>query len=139
MHFLLTTLNVVYVLSTPYPPELEEEGETDEKKQQKWDNDDYICRGHILNGMVDSSFDIYQNYESAHELWDALESKYLAEDASSTKFLVSNFLNYKMVETRPVMEQYNEILRILGQLAQHDMKMDEAISVSCITEKLPYS
>ncbi|CAN0912765.1 hypothetical protein LINGRAPRIM_LOCUS489 [Linum grandiflorum] len=28
------------------------------------------------------------------------------------KFLVSNFLNYKMVETRLVMEKYNEMLRI---------------------------
>nr|GEV34316.1 zinc finger, CCHC-type [Tanacetum cinerariifolium] len=25
----------------------------------KWENDDYICRGHILNGMSDSLFDIY--------------------------------------------------------------------------------
>ncbi|CAN0854204.1 Retrovirus-related Pol polyprotein from transposon TNT 1-94 [Linum grandiflorum] len=143
MHFLLTTLKVVYVLSTPYPSD--EEDETDEQKEErvrrqaKWDNDDYICRGHILNGMADALFDIYQNYNSASELWDALESKYLAEDASSTKFLVSNFLNYKMVESRPVMEQYNEMLRILGQFTQHDMKMDEAISVSCIIDKLPPS
>ena len=41
-------------------------------------NDDYICRGHILNGMSDSLFDVYQNVESAKELWDSLESKYMA-------------------------------------------------------------
>ena len=77
-------------------------------------NDDYICRGHILNGMVDSLFDVYQNHESSRELWEALEAKYLAEDASSKKFLVSNFKNYRMVETRPVMEKYSELLRVLG-------------------------
>ena len=44
-----------------------------------------------------------------------------------------------MIETRPVMEQYNEMLRILGQFAQNDMKMDEAISMSYIIDKLPYS
>ncbi|GKC26231.1 zinc finger, CCHC-type containing protein [Tanacetum coccineum] len=32
-------------------------------------------------------FDIYHNVESAKELWDSLESKYMAEDASSKKFL----------------------------------------------------
>ncbi|GJX04497.1 zinc finger, CCHC-type containing protein [Tanacetum coccineum] len=54
----------------------------------KWENDDYICRGHILNGMSDSLFDVYQNVESAKELWDSLESKYMEEDASSKKFLL---------------------------------------------------
>ncbi|CAA7053434.1 unnamed protein product [Microthlaspi erraticum] len=89
--------------------------------------------------MSDSLFDVYQNVQSAKELWDALEAKYMAEDASSKKFLVSNFNNYKMSDTRPVMEQYNELLRILGQFAQYDMKMDESISVSSIIDKLPPS
>ncbi|KAG7553092.1 Zinc finger CCHC-type [Arabidopsis thaliana x Arabidopsis arenosa] len=142
MHFLLTTLNVVHVLSVPMPT-VSENGENESveetRKQLKWENDDYICRGHILNGMSDSLFDVYQNVESAKELWDALESKYMAEDASSKKFLVSDFNNYKMSDSRPVMEQYNELLRILGQFAQHNMNMDESISVSCIIDKLPPS
>nr|GEV32480.1 hypothetical protein [Tanacetum cinerariifolium] len=37
-------------------------------------------------------------------------AKYMAEDASSKKFLVSDFTNYKMTDSRPVMEQYNELL-----------------------------
>ncbi|GKE32663.1 zinc finger, CCHC-type containing protein [Tanacetum coccineum] len=61
----------------------------------------------------------------------------MADDSFSKKFLVSNFNNYKMVDSRPVMEQYNELLRILGQYTQHGLKMDESISVSCIIDKLP--
>ncbi|GKB84177.1 hypothetical protein Tco_0956449 [Tanacetum coccineum] len=38
------------------------------KKRNKWDNDDYVYRGLILNGMSDSLFDIYQNVESSKEL-----------------------------------------------------------------------
>nr|GEV18490.1 zinc finger, CCHC-type [Tanacetum cinerariifolium] len=48
---------------------------------------------------------------------DSLKSKYMAEDASSKKFLVSNFTKF----------------------TQHKMNMDEAIEVSCIIEKLPHS
>ncbi|GJV19508.1 hypothetical protein Tco_1368528 [Tanacetum coccineum] len=84
------------------------------RKRAKWDNDDYVCRGLILNGMSDSLFDIYQNVKSYKELWDSLEAKYMAEDASSKKFFVSNFTNYKMTDSRPVLEQYNELLGILG-------------------------
>nr|GEV99279.1 putative zinc finger, CCHC-type [Tanacetum cinerariifolium] len=87
MHFLLTTLKVVYVLSTPSPVWSENETLETARKRMKWENDDYICRGPILNGMSDSLFDIYQNAKSAKALWESLESKYMAEDASVTKFL----------------------------------------------------
>ncbi|CAM8937663.1 unnamed protein product [Rhodiola kirilowii] len=44
-----------------------------------------------------------------------------------------------MVDTRSVMEQFNELTRILGQFTQYGMKMDDAISVSSIIDKLPPS
>nr|GEZ89354.1 zinc finger, CCHC-type [Tanacetum cinerariifolium] len=110
MHFLLTTLKVVYVLSTPSPVWSENETLEMTRRRMKWENDNYICRGHILN-----------------------------KDASAMKFLVSSFMNYKMVDTRPVMEQYHEMLRILGQYTQHNLMMDEAISVAVIIDKLPFS
>ncbi|GKC13517.1 zf-CCHC domain-containing protein [Tanacetum coccineum] len=139
MNFLLTTLKVVYVLTIPMPELVKDATMEAIRIRAKWENDDYICRGHILNGMSDSLFDVYTNVESAKELWDSLESKYMAEDFSSKKFLVSNFNNYKTVDSRPVMKQYNELLRILGQYTQHGLKMDESISVSSIIDKLPHS
>nr|GEY54891.1 zinc finger, CCHC-type [Tanacetum cinerariifolium] len=111
MHFLLTTLKVVYVLSTPSPVWSENETLETTRKRMKWENDDYICRGHILNGMPDSLFDIDQNAESSKALWESLESKYMAEDASATKFLYT----------------------------QHNLMMDKAISVTVIIDKLPPS
>ncbi|GKA29505.1 hypothetical protein Tco_0715750 [Tanacetum coccineum] len=109
------------------------------RKMVKWDNDDYVYRGLILNGMSNSLFDIYKNVESSKELQDSLEAKYMANDASSKKFPVSNFTNYKMIDSRPVMEQYNELLGILERFTQHKMNMNVAIQVSCIIDKLPPS
>jgi hypothetical protein len=130
----------VYVLTTAILEDYGDDATVEQVRvRSKWENDDYVCRGLILNGMSDSLFDIYQNVESSQELWDYLEAKYMAEDASSKKFLVSNFNNYKMVDSRPVMEQYNELVTILGRFTQHKMNMDEAISVSCIIDKLPPS
>nr|GEY16204.1 putative zinc finger, CCHC-type [Tanacetum cinerariifolium] len=114
MHFLLTTLKVVYVLSTPMLEFVEDEPLEQTRRRCKWKNDDYIYCGHILNGMSDALFDVYQNVGSTKELWDQLESKYMAEDASSKKFLVCNFNNYKLVDSRSVMEKYHELFRILG-------------------------
>ncbi|GKE21071.1 zinc finger, CCHC-type containing protein [Tanacetum coccineum] len=140
MHFLLSSMSVVYVLTTHIPEDGGDNPIMEQvRKKAKWDNDDYVCRGLILNGMSDPLFDIYQNVESSKELWDPLEAKYMTEDASSKKFLVSNFTNYKMNDSRPFLKQYNKLLGILERFTQHKMNMDEAIQVSCIIDKLPPS
>nr|GEW34636.1 7-deoxyloganetic acid glucosyltransferase-like [Tanacetum cinerariifolium] len=79
MHFLLTMLKVVYVLTTPMLELMEDSTVEAIRMRAKWENDDYICRGHILNGMSDSLFDVYTNVESAKGLWDSLESKILRQ------------------------------------------------------------
>jgi len=44
-----------------------------------------------------------------------------------------------MVDARPIVEQFNEILHILSQFGQHNIKMDEKIDVLSIIDKLPPS
>ncbi|KAL3532590.1 hypothetical protein ACH5RR_006111 [Cinchona calisaya] len=51
MKILLTTLHVAQVLITERPKKNEEETLEQTRARQKWDNDDFICMGHILNGM----------------------------------------------------------------------------------------
>ncbi|GJT99631.1 hypothetical protein Tco_1109970 [Tanacetum coccineum] len=112
MHFLLSSMSVVYVLTTPMPEDGCDDATVEQiRKRAMWDNDDYVYRGLILKDEV----------------------------ASSKKFLGSNFTNYKMTDSRPVMEQYNRLLGILGRFTQHKMNMDEAFQVSCIIDKLPPS
>ncbi|GJV47239.1 hypothetical protein Tco_1437451 [Tanacetum coccineum] len=68
MHFLLSTMSMVYVLTIPKPEDGENAIVEQSEKRRKWDNDDYVCHGIILNGMSDSLFDLYQNVESRKEL-----------------------------------------------------------------------
>ncbi|GKA47498.1 zinc finger, CCHC-type containing protein [Tanacetum coccineum] len=116
MHFLLSIMGVVYVLTTLIPKDGDDATVEQLRKRAKWDNDDYVCRGLILN-----------------------EAKYMAEDASSKNFIVSYFTSYKITDSRPVIEQYNKLFGILERFTQHKMDMDEAIQVSCIIDKLPPS
>lgn len=139
MHFVLTTLKVVYVLSTPYPMETENKTLEQARQRFKFDNDDYICQGHILNSMSDALFDVHQGMESANELWGALGNKYVTEDASSKNFLVSQFNNYKMVDGRSVLDQLHKIQWILSHFKQHKTHMNETIIVSSIVDKLSRS
>nr|GEY40298.1 zinc finger, CCHC-type [Tanacetum cinerariifolium] len=87
IHFVLTMLKVVYVLTTPMSELMEDLTVEAIRIREKWENDDYICRGHILNGMSDYLFDVYTNVELTKELWGLLESKYMAKDYLSKKFI----------------------------------------------------
>ncbi|GJX16180.1 zinc finger, CCHC-type containing protein [Tanacetum coccineum] len=104
-------MSVVYVLTTLIPEYGDDATVEQLRKRPKFDNDDY----------------------------DSVEAKYMVEDASSKKFLVSNFTNYKMTDSRSVMEQYNEILGIFRRFTQHKMNMNGVIQVSYIIDKLPPS
>ncbi|GJV86382.1 hypothetical protein Tco_1530320, partial [Tanacetum coccineum] len=66
MHFFLTSMSVVYVLSIPIPDDRDDITMEQMAKRRKCKNDDYMCR-------------------------DSLEAKDMAEDASSKKF----FINFK--------------------------------------------
>nr|GEW88508.1 zinc finger, CCHC-type [Tanacetum cinerariifolium] len=106
-------MSVVYVLTT----HILEDGNDDPtveqvRKRAKWD---------MMTMLAEDSF----------------EAKYMADDASSKKFLVFNFTNYKMTDSRPVMEQHNELLGILGRFIKHNINIEETIQVSCIIKKLP--
>ena len=79
--------STLHMFSTPRPEQKENETVKDMRKRNKWDNNDFIC-GHILNGMIDSLFDVYQHLESAKELWNDLEGKYMVKDTISKKFLI---------------------------------------------------
>ena len=61
LHFLLISLNVVYVLTTPKPQEREDETLAEARAQQKWEQDNYVCKGRICNAMSDTLFDQYHN------------------------------------------------------------------------------
>ncbi|KAK3013497.1 hypothetical protein RJ639_010316 [Escallonia herrerae] len=114
MHFLLVTVNVYYVIVNPRPPE----------------------PGHILNGMFNTLFDGYHTVKTAKELWNQLERRYITEDATNKKFIVSKKFYYKMVDGRSVMEQFNEIKSILDRYSQHKLALDEFIVVTSIIDKL---
>ena len=69
MQIFLTTLKVAYVIRNPRPKGSEYETLEQARKRSKWDNDNFIFRGHILNGVKDSFFDIYQFLELVKLLW----------------------------------------------------------------------
>ncbi|KAH0706258.1 hypothetical protein KY285_010762 [Solanum tuberosum] len=110
MKFFLRRLKLTYVLEKPCPEAPSSEVRTDEAtliKEQiaKWQDDDYLCKNYILGGMSNKYYDQYYiKCKFAKEIWDTLKAIHLAEEASSKKFLVSNYMEFKMVDDKSITE-----------------------------------
>ncbi|GJX45635.1 hypothetical protein Tco_0262311 [Tanacetum coccineum] len=57
MHFLLSSMSVVYMLTTTIPEDGGDDATVEQiKKRAKWENDDYVCRGLILKDASSKKF-----------------------------------------------------------------------------------
>ena len=62
-----------------------------------------------MNCLSDSLYDIYSAKKLAKELSESLDRKYKIEDAGANKFFVGSFLDFKMVDSKTMIRQVQEI------------------------------
>ena len=140
MLFYLITLNLAKVLHENAPTL--KEGETDKQivaTIEAWKHSDFLCKNYILNGLDNTMYNVYSQVKIAKELWETLEKKYKTENASMKKFIVGRFLDYKMVDSKTVTSQVQELQIILHELHAEKMELSESFQVAAIVEKLPLS
>ena len=107
MLFYLTTLSLAKFLCED-PLELNE-GETNRTIVDAWKHSDFLCRNYILNGLDNTLDNVYCTVTSAKVLWDSLDKKYKTEDAGMKEFIVGKFLDYKMVDSKTVISQIQDL------------------------------
>ncbi|XP_055805817.1 uncharacterized protein LOC129874546 [Solanum dulcamara] len=65
--------------------------------------------------------------------------KYKTEDAGLKKFVLAEFLDYKMVDSKTVMSQVQELQVIIHELLAEGMIINGTFEVAALIEKLPPS
>ncbi|KAK4406282.1 hypothetical protein Sango_0634700 [Sesamum angolense] len=58
---------------------------SEDEAKHKYDGDNKTVRGHLLNHMNNSLFDLFVNYRSAKDIWTTLETRYGGDDAGRKK------------------------------------------------------
>nr|XP_048318863.1 uncharacterized protein LOC125418693 [Ziziphus jujuba var. spinosa]XP_048318864.1 uncharacterized protein LOC125418693 [Ziziphus jujuba var. spinosa]XP_048318865.1 uncharacterized protein LOC125418693 [Ziziphus jujuba var. spinosa] len=104
-----------------------------------WKNSNYLCRNYVLNGICDTLYGVFYVTKSAKELWETLDWKYKTENARSKKFVVGRFLDYVMVDTKPLMSQVHKLQVLIQELLAEGMFLNEAFQVAAMIEELPPS
>ncbi|XP_052198407.1 uncharacterized protein LOC127805691 [Diospyros lotus] len=141
MSFYLTTLNLAHILKEDCPVVSEENMTTETvAAREAWMHSDFLCKNYILSGLADPLYNVYCTaYATSKQLWETLEKKYKLEDAGTKKFLVDKFLDYKIVETKLVVNQMEELQIIISDLHSEGLVINEPFQVAAVIEKLPPS
>ncbi|KAK3041899.1 hypothetical protein RJ639_002181 [Escallonia herrerae] len=115
--FLLTALRIVYILNCEPLMEPDDNASEDEKKEwQKRNYEEVMCRGHILNALFDRLYNYYKSFDSAKEIWKALEYKYKVQEECTNKFLISEYNNFPMLDGIPILNQVHELQDIANKI-----------------------
>ncbi|KAK1398893.1 hypothetical protein POM88_008756 [Heracleum sosnowskyi] len=152
MKFLLTALKIFYILATDFPPipedpkpsedgTLPDQAKVDEVRNQRkqMEKDELLCRGHILNTLCDWLYNYFKQMKTTKEIWEALQFKYQVEEEGTNRFLIAKYLNFKMVDTKPLLVQVHELHVIATKIISLKIQIPEAFQVGAIIAKLPLS
>ncbi|WVZ84197.1 hypothetical protein U9M48_031252 [Paspalum notatum var. saurae] len=108
-------------------------------EKAKWDEANQACLSRLLNVLSNRLFDVYSGFTSAKGLWAELENEFAEVDNVNESFTTENYLNYKMVEGRSVMEPLREIQLLVRDLVQYGCNLPDSFQVNAILAKLPPS
>uniref|UniRef100_A0A2N9HML0 Integrase catalytic domain-containing protein n=1 Tax=Fagus sylvatica TaxID=28930 RepID=A0A2N9HML0_FAGSY len=114
---------------------------TEQLKQQriKKEEDELVCRGHILNTLSDRLYDLFTTMTSPKEIWKALETKYKTEKQGTDKFIIQKYFDFKMMDNVSVLDQVHELQIMVHKLNDLSIKIPELFQVGAIIAKLPPS
>ncbi|XP_052206984.1 uncharacterized protein LOC127811292 [Diospyros lotus] len=140
MLFYLTTMDLARFLTEDAPKLKEDETEMLViNTVDTWKHSDFLCRNYVMNGLHDSLYNVYSTMKTAKELWESLDQKYKTEDARAKKLIVGRFLDFKMVDSKPVVSQVQELQVILHEIHAEGMVLSETFQVAAVIEKFPPS
>ena len=96
MIFFCTALKVAYVLN-PYLPEIpppnDDDSEALKRQRKKREEDQVVFRGHILNTLLDTLYDLFTTVNLPKKIRDTLECQHVDQKQDSISFLLKNILS----------------------------------------------
>ncbi|KAK8635369.1 hypothetical protein V6N13_004108 [Hibiscus sabdariffa] len=152
-HVLLNPVPIFLVITTPMSLDAdavttEGDGEPDAAAAttvtavtaaEKYAKVNKTVRGHLLSHMSNKLFDMFHKERSAKVIWDTLEKKYGADDADIKKYVVGEWLRFKMTDEKPIMYQVHDYEKLVSDILAEGMKMCEVLQANVLVEKLPKS
>ena len=124
---------------TPFSTTSDEDTDEIKAQRKKREEDELICRWHILNTLSNHLYDLYTSMKSLKEIWNALETKYKTKKVGMNKFIIQKYFDYKMLDNILVLDQVHELQILINKLRDLSINIPESFQMGAIIVKLPPS
>nr|CAD39988.3 OSJNBb0045P24.6 [Oryza sativa Japonica Group] len=108
-------------------------------QQKQFEEATTLFVGYILSVLGDRLVEVNMHMTDAKDLWDALNTKFGATDASNDLYIMEQFHDYRMADNRSVVEQAQEIQTMAKELELLKCVLPDKFVAGCIIAKLPPS
>ncbi|KAL0301905.1 UNVERIFIED_CONTAM: hypothetical protein Sradi_6467300 [Sesamum radiatum] len=113
---------------------------TDSSKREdelkvKYERDNKMVKGHLLNYMTNTLSDLFVNHKSARTIWNTLESRYGGDDAGRKMYVVGKWLEFQIMDGKSIMDQVHKYENLVANVLSEDMKMCEILQANVLLEK----
>ena len=89
--------------------------------------------------MSNPLFDLFVNFKSAKTIWTKLEAKYGSDVAKKRKYVVGKWLQFQIVDDKPIMDQVHAYENLCAEVLNEGMKMFDILQANVLIEKFPPS
>ena len=97
----------------------------------------HVFVGCVISVLHDRLVDVYMHITDAKELWDAVVAKYDATYAGSELYTMESFHDFRMVNSRSIVEQAHEVQVLVKELELLKCPLPDKFVAGCIITKLP--
>lgn len=105
------------------------------KARSKYEKDNKNARAAILQRMRNAPFDIFWKHKSAKMIWNLLHKKYRSDDMSRRKYAVSRWLNFRMTDSRSIVEYVHEYENLIVDMLSKGSEVNDTFLSNSLIEK----
>lgn len=107
------TSTVSHPEGSSQPTVSEDERLAAEILNKKYEKDNKMVRGNLLNHISNTLFDVFFNKKSSKSIWEILDKKYGSDDTDKKKYVVGRWINFKMKDDKLIMDRVHEYENIV--------------------------
>jgi len=104
----------------------------DETTRKKLEKNNKVARSYLLNNMSNPLFDLFVIFKSAKIMRTKLEAKYGLDDDEKRKYVVEKWLQFQIVDDKPIIEQVHVYENLCAEVLNKGMKMCKILQANVL-------
>ena len=112
---------------------------TNEATLKKFEKDNKMFKGYLLRHMTNPLLDLFVTFKYVKIIWERPKVKYGADDARKNKYVIGEWLQFQIIDDKPIIEEVHIYKNTCAEVLNENMKICEILQANMLIERFPPS